>query len=36
MMPLGRIDEFGGWTQAQKVFDDGGQFDQMRSQIAKS
>ncbi|MDX2231012.1 MAG: sulfate ABC transporter substrate-binding protein [Leptolyngbyaceae cyanobacterium bins.349] len=33
---LGIIDEFGGWTQAQQVFEDGGQFDQIRSQIAKS
>jgi sulfate transport system substrate-binding protein len=33
---LGSIDEFGGWTQAQKVFDDGGQFDQIRTAIAKS
>ena len=33
---LGRIDEFGGWQTAQKVFDDGGQFDEIRAQIAKS
>jgi len=33
---LGRIDEFGGWTEAQKVFEDGGQFDQIRAQLAKS
>lgn len=33
---LGRIDEFGGWKEAQKVFDDGGKFDTIRSQIAKS
>jgi sulfate transport system substrate-binding protein len=33
---LGRIDEFGGWKEAQKVFDDGGKFDQIRAQIAKS
>jgi len=33
---LGRIDEFGGWTEAQKVFDDGGKFDEIRAQIAKS
>lgn len=32
---LGRIDEFGGWTEAQKVFDDG-KFDEIRTQIAKS
>ena len=33
---LGRIDEFGGWQEAQKVFDDGGKFDEIRAQIAKS
>lgn len=33
---LGRIDEFGGWIEAQKVFDDGGNFDQIRTQIARS
>jgi sulfate transport system substrate-binding protein len=33
---LGRIDEFGGWEQAQKVFEDGGKFDQIRTQIAQS
>lgn len=33
---LGTIDEFGGWKQAQTVFEDGGQFDQIRTAIAKS
>lgn len=33
---LGSINDFGGWKQAQKVFEDGGQFDQIRTQIAKS
>lgn len=33
---LGSINDFGGWKQAQKVFEDGGQFDQIRAQIAKS
>ncbi len=33
---LGRIDDFGGWQQAQKAFEDGGQFDQIRTQIARS
>jgi sulfate transport system substrate-binding protein len=33
---LGKIDEFGGWTEAQKIFDDGGKFDDIRAQIAKS
>lgn len=33
---LGRIDEFGGWKEAQKVFEDGGDFDKIRTQIAKS
>jgi sulfate transport system substrate-binding protein len=29
---LGKIDEFGGWEQAQKVFEDGGTFDSIRAQ----
>jgi len=33
---LGRIDEFGGWQAAQQAFEEGGQFDQIRSQIARS
>ncbi len=33
---LGSINDYGGWKQAQKVFEDGGQFDQIRAQIAKS
>ncbi|MDX2228246.1 MAG: sulfate ABC transporter substrate-binding protein [Leptolyngbyaceae cyanobacterium bins.349] len=33
---LGSIADFGGWQQAQKAFDDGGQFDKIRTQIAQS
>jgi sulfate/thiosulfate transport system substrate-binding protein len=33
---LGKIDEYGGWQQAQKTFEDGGAFDQIRTQLAKS
>lgn len=29
---LGKIDEYGGWEQAQKVFEDGGTFDSIRAQ----
>jgi sulfate/thiosulfate transport system substrate-binding protein len=31
--PLGKIVEYGGWKEAQKAFDDGSTFDQIRSQI---
>ncbi len=30
---LGKIDEYGGWKEAQKAFEDGGAFDQVRAQI---
>lgn len=30
---LGKIDDYGGWKEAQKVFEDGGTFDQIRAQI---
>ncbi len=33
---LGKIDQYGGWQQAQKTFEDGGTFDQIRTQLAKS
>ena len=33
---LGKIDEYGGWQEAQKTFDDGGTFDQVRGQLSKS
>jgi len=33
---LGKIDEFGGWQKAQQAFEDGGEFDQIRAQFAKS
>lgn len=33
---LGTIDQFGGWQTAQEVFQDGGKFDQIRSQMAQS
>jgi len=33
---LGKIDEFGGWKEAQKLFEDGGAFDQVRSQLGRS
>jgi len=33
---LGTIEQFGGWKQAQKIFDDGGKYDEIRVQIAKS
>ncbi len=33
---LGRIEDYGGWQQAQKVFEDGGAFDQIRAQLGKS
>jgi len=29
---LGKIDEYGGWKEAQKAFEDGGTFDQIRAQ----
>ncbi len=29
---LGKIEEYGGWKEAQKTFDDGGTFDQIRAQ----
>jgi sulfate transport system substrate-binding protein len=32
---LGTIDDYGGWKTAQKAFEDGGQFDQIRTQIAQ-
>jgi len=33
---LGRIDEYGGWKVAQKVFEDEGTFDKIRSQLGKA
>lgn len=30
---LGKIDEYGGWKEAQKTFDDGGTFDQVRAKL---
>ncbi len=30
---LGNIDEYGGWTEAQKTFEDGGTFDEIRAQL---
>lgn len=30
---LGKIDEYGGWQEAQKIFEDGGTFDQVRAQL---
>uniref|UniRef100_A0A7C3PJK9 Sulfate ABC transporter substrate-binding protein n=1 Tax=Oscillatoriales cyanobacterium SpSt-418 TaxID=2282169 RepID=A0A7C3PJK9_9CYAN len=33
---LGRIDEYGGWKTAQKIFEDEGTFDKIRSQLGKS
>ncbi len=30
---LGNIEEYGGWKEAQKAFEDGGAFDQIRSQL---
>ncbi|WP_253188348.1 sulfate ABC transporter substrate-binding protein [Leptolyngbya sp. 'hensonii'] len=32
---LGRIDEYGGWREAQKIFEDGGFFDEIRSKRQK-
>jgi len=32
---LGRIDDYGGWQAAQTAFDDGGTFDQVRSQLGR-
>jgi len=32
---LGTIDDYGGWQAAQKAFDDGGTFDQVRSQLGR-
>lgn len=33
---LGKIEQFGGWQAAQRAFEDDGQFDQIRAQIARS
>jgi len=33
---LSRIDDYGGWKEAQKVFEDGGTFDTIRSQLGQS
>lgn len=33
---LGKIDEYGGWQEAQKAFEDSGTFDQIRAQLGKS
>jgi sulfate transport system substrate-binding protein len=33
---LGKIDEYGGWKEAQKTFDDDGTFDKIRAQLGKS
>ncbi len=32
---LGRIEEYGGWKEAQKVFEDGGAFDAIRAQLGR-
>jgi sulfate/thiosulfate transport system substrate-binding protein len=32
---LAKISEYGGWTEAQKAFDDGGTFDQIEAAIGK-
>ncbi|HIK18750.1 MAG TPA: sulfate ABC transporter substrate-binding protein [Leptolyngbyaceae cyanobacterium M33_DOE_097] len=32
---LGTIDDYGGWQATQKVFEDGGTFDQVRSQLGR-
>jgi sulfate/thiosulfate transport system substrate-binding protein len=32
---LAKISEYGGWTDAQKAFDDGGTFDQIEAAIGK-
>ncbi|WP_421658927.1 sulfate ABC transporter substrate-binding protein [Leptothermofonsia sp. ETS-13] len=32
---LGRIDEYGGWAEAQKIFEDGGSFDTIRAQLGR-
>lgn len=33
---LGRIDEYGGWQEAQKTFEDDGTFDKIRAQLGRS